>query len=324
MSLLHDSIFERADAAFSCPSGGTWYSCASSLFVGCCTSDNACSSVGCAAGDLKPASFDISLYDTIPDQSCPADSQWYTCSSTDPPFMGCCKSDPCATGCPTNDLAAGILNTANDAAYSPTGGSSTISTTASSLMVTSISSTSTSSSTSATSTIPVASATSPPANHRNTPTATIAGAAGGAAAGVLAILAIVFYCRRHARKSREAKQEDFQRRRSSPLEGAISTSEQPKYVSFHDSAQSPGAVYEPFSPYTPYTPYSPYASPTIASSPRSPPPPPEYPHFAHDHINAMRPGHLSQQHAPAVSELGGLGIQPLVPRAELGNTSPAQ
>lgn len=237
MSLTYGSIFERADANFSRPSGGTWYSCASSLFLGCCTSDNACSSVGCAAGNLQPASFDISLYGKIPDQNCPVDSLWYTCTATDPPFIGCCKINPCETGsCPANDLAAGILKADNDAAFSPTGGSSTTSSTTSSAfytMSTSMTSSSTSLSMSSTSTIPVASGTSPPVNHHDTPTATIAGASAGGAVGVLAILAMIFYCRRHARNSRQAKQEEFHRCRSSPMQEAVSTREQPKYSSFH-------------------------------------------------------------------------------------------
>lgn len=237
MSLIHSSIFERATANFSCPSGGTWYSCASSLFLGCCKSDNACSSVGCAAGNLQPATFDISLYGKIPDQNCPVDSLWYTCTATDPPFIGCCKINPCETGsCPANGLAAAILKADNDAAFSPTGGSSTTSSTTSSASYTtstSLTSSSTSSSMSSASTIPVASGTSPPVNHHDTPTATIAGASAGGAVGVVAIIAMILYCRRHARKSRQAKQEDFQRRRSFPMRGAVSTCEQPKHSSPH-------------------------------------------------------------------------------------------
>ncbi|KAJ5915458.1 hypothetical protein N7466_011391 [Penicillium verhagenii] len=93
---------------FTCPSGGTWYVCPEApYFVGCCSSDpctnvDANSTAPCQ--DVYPASFDPSIYNDILSNSCidPANSKWYTCAFTDPPFIGCCSKN---NRCPSNEVA---------------------------------------------------------------------------------------------------------------------------------------------------------------------------------------------------------------------------
>lgn len=101
----------RQNFSPSCPSGGKFYACGSgSLFVGCCRGDPC--EIGCATGNLEPASFDPAFYHKFPDEECSSGSSWYTCSKIDPPFMGCCKlSYDCSPGgCPAGDLTAGFLS----------------------------------------------------------------------------------------------------------------------------------------------------------------------------------------------------------------------
>ncbi|KAF2138873.1 uncharacterized protein K452DRAFT_85757 [Aplosporella prunicola CBS 121167] len=95
---------------FSCPSGGTWYACGNnSRFVGCCR-EPACSATGCSFGNLEPASFDASKYGEFADAEC-SDGLFYTCTNSNPPFIGCCKSNPCQPdGCPKADLARAKLS----------------------------------------------------------------------------------------------------------------------------------------------------------------------------------------------------------------------
>ncbi|KAK6503983.1 hypothetical protein TWF506_002200 [Arthrobotrys conoides] len=97
----------------ACPSGGQWYACdvkTSSGFVGCCTV-NACTSVGCAAGNLRNATLGTIPQGSTSDQACPLGGLFYTCVS--PPaganFWGCCRSAPCDTGCPVEDLTPAEL-----------------------------------------------------------------------------------------------------------------------------------------------------------------------------------------------------------------------
>ncbi|KAF1811634.1 hypothetical protein P152DRAFT_375968, partial [Eremomyces bilateralis CBS 781.70] len=110
---------------FSCPvQGSSWHVCYekdSSHFVGCCRTDPCAK--GCPDGALEPASFPAEEHDKLGDQFCQV-GQWYTCTGTHPPFVGCCVSDPCkAKGCPKKDLRAGQLsqNAAQAAAFLPAG-----------------------------------------------------------------------------------------------------------------------------------------------------------------------------------------------------------
>ncbi|KAL1646081.1 hypothetical protein SLS58_003501 [Diplodia intermedia] len=130
---MHRLLQPRQAFEPSCLSGGTWYSCgAGSRFVGCCTSDP-CNSRGCSDGNLRAASFNASAYSDFPDAECDSGRFW-TCASTDPPFLGCCKVDACQAegnaGCPDEDLTAAHLpnNDALASAYSPTGGPSSTAT----------------------------------------------------------------------------------------------------------------------------------------------------------------------------------------------------
>ncbi|OJD30629.1 uncharacterized protein BKCO1_5800033 [Diplodia corticola] len=170
----------------SCLSGGIWYSCgAGSRFVGCCTSDP-CNSRGCSDGNLRPASFNASAYSDFPDAECDSGRFW-TCATTDPPFLGCCKVNACQAegnaGCPDEDLTAAHLpdNDALASAYSPTGGpSSTATATAS------------------------ASATAAPDDSGSTPTAGIVGGVIGAVVVLLVVVIGALLRRRRSKKNKEA------------------------------------------------------------------------------------------------------------------------
>ncbi|PYH89619.1 hypothetical protein BO71DRAFT_402889 [Aspergillus ellipticus CBS 707.79] len=89
---------------FTCPNGGSWFVCPSApYFVGCCASDP-CSDSTCPS--LYPASFNSSIFDEIVANRCidQPSTNWYTCNTTSPTFIGCCKSNPCGDGCPDDDL----------------------------------------------------------------------------------------------------------------------------------------------------------------------------------------------------------------------------
>jgi hypothetical protein len=114
MALIHDrNLWPRQSFDPSCPSGGSWHVCTTgSRFVGCCSGsvDPCDETTSCPQKNLKPASFDVAEYGTFPDQTCSAESHWYTCAGTSPAFMGCCRSNPCSSGCPTKDLSAASLS----------------------------------------------------------------------------------------------------------------------------------------------------------------------------------------------------------------------
>lgn len=102
---------------FTCPNGGTWRVCSSEpYFVGCCAIDPCTNTTAPACPDpyLFAASFDPSIYGKILPNDCIGSSStdWYTCSLTSPPFLGCCKDKPCGGGCPRDALVP--------AAWSPT------------------------------------------------------------------------------------------------------------------------------------------------------------------------------------------------------------
>jgi hypothetical protein len=241
----------------SCPSGGNWYSCGyGSNFVGCCKSqpcDN-----DCPAGNLEPASFNINYYGQFPDQQCPKGSQWYTCAYTKPAFMGCCKSNPCEqNGCPTEDLTPGFLssNPTDAAAFSPSGGSSTVaSSTTSSHSSSTISSaaaststistraSSASTATSETSTTSTQSPTAITAVSKSAPVGAIAGGAAGGVAVLAIIIALLIYYCRHAAKSRKTRNDEVNRRLSFPPAAAIAGDHKakppPGKFSYHTSLLS--------------------------------------------------------------------------------------
>lgn len=204
----------------SCPSGGDFYACQSSEnFVGCCASQ-ACDD-GCPDGNLEPASFDPSFEGQFHDQQCPTGSRWYTCSSTQPPFMGCCKSNPCNDGCAEGDLTAGFLSSnpkeaadflpAEQAAMSSSSStaaapSSSLQTSSSPTAIRSSAAASRSGQIAATST-ELASA-SPHAAGKQTSPGTIAGATvGGLAAAVILLGLLAFFLRRKTFRSRSRDHE---------------------------------------------------------------------------------------------------------------------
>ncbi|KAI1266194.1 hypothetical protein F5Y18DRAFT_435134 [Xylariaceae sp. FL1019] len=104
----------------SCPQGGEFYVCkdAKTKFVGCCDTDPCESGTGiCDPTHIKPAAFDAEAASLILPQSCDGQSHnfktglWYSCSATNPTFLGCCSLNPChENGCGTNDLVAAALS----------------------------------------------------------------------------------------------------------------------------------------------------------------------------------------------------------------------
>lgn len=112
-----------------CPSGGDFYICQHGVmqqFLGCCTSNPCLRSAGsCPLADLRPLSFNATAYDQIKPQTCfdGISADWYACSQTSPPFLGCCSSNACgeATGCPQQDLnPASLLNTEDSGLFAAT------------------------------------------------------------------------------------------------------------------------------------------------------------------------------------------------------------
>lgn len=205
MALIYDrNLWSRQAFDPSCPSGGSWFACTTgSRFVGCCTGDiDPCNATtSCPQKNLKPASFDTSKYGTFADQSCDANSKWYTCAGTDPAFMGCCKSNPCSTGCPTKNLTAASLSL-DDAKAS---GFTMTSVAATS---TAASTTSTSAATSAAATTSAASAISAVAfpSSKDHAGAIAGGVVGGVAGLALIFIGILWWFKR-IRKSRQKKLE---------------------------------------------------------------------------------------------------------------------
>lgn len=179
----------------SCPSGGQWFSCGfGSFFVGCCADDDPCDNGGCSSGSLYPASFDASAYGTFPDQACIDDgSLWYTCTGTDPPFMGCCLSNPCGSGCPSSDLSPALLDQANDTAFNPTPSASFV------VVV------------QATASAATTSSASYDTDTHKSHTGAIAGGAAGGVVFLLLALGILYFWR-HAKASRRHRQDSFAQR----------------------------------------------------------------------------------------------------------------
>ncbi|KAK4183179.1 hypothetical protein QBC35DRAFT_124549 [Podospora australis] len=187
----------------TCPHGGNFYICENSPteFIGCCTSDPCTTSNQgkCPTRNLKVATFNPEKYAELRAQDCDHDdsiSIWYSCTSTVPPFMGCCLNNPCANGtCETGNLVPAKLASysANRNAFLRPGPSSTIST--STVASTTTSTSSTTSTTTPTHSSNTASGTpsSVPATSSTVQSSGLsAGAIGGISAAVVvaAIIAI--------------------------------------------------------------------------------------------------------------------------------------
>ncbi|KAI0147138.1 hypothetical protein GGR57DRAFT_506118 [Xylariaceae sp. FL1272] len=109
-----------ARLGLSCPEGGEFYVCkdAKTRFVGCCDLDPCKDGTGiCNPNEIKPAAFNAEAASLLLPQSCYGKSQtdktglWYSCSVTNPTFLGCCSLNPChENGCGANDLVAGALS----------------------------------------------------------------------------------------------------------------------------------------------------------------------------------------------------------------------
>lgn len=120
----------RTKFGLSCPSGGDFQICvgSSTQFIGCC-GVNACAGAfggECPRSQLFDASFSASSGNDFLAQGCGADAPssvsyggedrggrglWYTCSSNQPPFLGCCVNDPCSPkGCLDGNLVPAVLS----------------------------------------------------------------------------------------------------------------------------------------------------------------------------------------------------------------------
>lgn len=99
-----------------CPESATLYICEGSdnEFIGCCTSDPCRDGSGiCPSGDLRTTSFNPDKYNELKRQSCDdsrGSSIWWTCTDTQPPFMGCCDINPCGEGCSRKNLLPATLS----------------------------------------------------------------------------------------------------------------------------------------------------------------------------------------------------------------------
>ena len=108
----------------SCPKGGQVYVCEGNQteFLGCCKSDPCADGSGnCPKEDLRTTTFSTDAYDEILRQGCAGSKggvNWWTCTGTAPPFMGCCSVNPCQStegdACPDDDLYAAQLSTDDD------------------------------------------------------------------------------------------------------------------------------------------------------------------------------------------------------------------
>ena len=106
----------------SCPLNATFYACDfGERFFGCCENGSPADTCtnGCSQDDLLPASFLKEYYDDITRAACTS-GDWWSCTDTAPPFLGCCLSNPCLSGCPPGDLSAAIFsqNQTNNPLYS--------------------------------------------------------------------------------------------------------------------------------------------------------------------------------------------------------------
>jgi hypothetical protein len=179
-----------------------------SFFAGCCTT-NPCE-ITCPQGNLYPTSFDAASYGKFPDATCGLGSNFYTCTGTTVPFMGCCKAVACADlgGCDRSNLTGAYLGTDDlRSAYGAVGAlSSSIS--ARPTITTSAMSSTTMISNTATSAAAVISV------PKKEPVAAIAGGAAGGALALAAVIGLLIYYFCHAKKSRKGHDDSVSERQS--------------------------------------------------------------------------------------------------------------
>lgn len=191
MSVQHSK--RQNNFGFSCPSGGNWYSCSVSTFVGCCAADP-CTS-GCSKENIRPASFVGNYYAKFPNANCTEVDIFYTCKGDGieghMPFWGCCLTNPCgdSPSCPAASLLPAYLDLslpAQVSAYKPFP-APTVSTAAFSILPT----------TSATSTATPSNPGTPLSQtQKKTPIVAIAGGAGAGLALIIVALLIFFLVRK--------------------------------------------------------------------------------------------------------------------------------
>jgi hypothetical protein len=106
----------RTHWGLSCPNGGRFYVCEDddTKFIGCCINDPCGRNNGtCSDGDLRATTFDSDKYSQLPQQDCDNSQgvdNWYSCASTNPPFLGCCSQNACSSGCPRAKLVPAKLS----------------------------------------------------------------------------------------------------------------------------------------------------------------------------------------------------------------------
>ncbi|KAL2889911.1 hypothetical protein HOO65_020453 [Ceratocystis lukuohia] len=104
------------DLGLSCSFGGSFYICSGepTEFIGCCTSDPCLPAQRgvCPTSNLRNSSFNADAYHDIPPQQCSSENgDWYTCTGTVPPFIGCCSVNPCQRGsCPVSNVIPAELS----------------------------------------------------------------------------------------------------------------------------------------------------------------------------------------------------------------------
>lgn len=199
-----------------------------SAFLGCCTIDPGTTDDGlCPDDKLRPATFDPAAYSKIMAQECMGNDDtimWYTCTSTSPPFLGCCSENPCAKGsCSPSALRAAKLssNKMNASLFlggalpaKPSAKPST--TTITTTMKTSVQASAATSATSATLTPSVsATAASGGSGHQRIHPATVAGIVIGTVAAIMAVAVTIFWWMR--RRCEHTKENAFKVRSVSKI-----------------------------------------------------------------------------------------------------------
>lgn len=108
---------DQTPFGLACPNGEPFYACDNGTrFLGCCAPQEADVCInGCRPDGLRAATFDQQYYSNITQNDCDTTmgpSEWYTCSSTTPPFLGCCSSNACANpnGCSKDRLVPAKLS----------------------------------------------------------------------------------------------------------------------------------------------------------------------------------------------------------------------
>lgn len=211
----------------TCPQDSTFQACGD-IFLGCC-STYACTTKGCALGDLAPVAFDASQHGKFPDASCGDGATFWTCTAG-PTFWGCCKSNPCATGtCPKDDLVPAFVGNPVQSAYYLDGAGASPAPTG----------TTTSTSTS------TATGAAKEGDGEKSHTGAIAGGAAGGVVGLLLVCWLVYYLLYVRRKEKARREGAARADHETAVGGATTMAEHPgKMGGYYEGGEFPS----PFHP----------------------------------------------------------------------------